>query len=157
MGAIGINHVTIHADNVDESANFYKEIFGMSQTQAPNLGNPLVWLQCGETQLHIVERDTKPQQYHHFGITVDNFEEIFEKAKDRELFDDRGDDSVHQQVLYELPDGSVQMYLRDPANNMVEVNWPDVTTLDSIIKEQIVDRSEQFEQSEAQLSAQLLR
>ncbi len=30
----------------------------------------------------------------------------------------------------ELPDGAVQMYLRDPAGNLVEVNWPDVTTLD---------------------------
>jgi hypothetical protein len=29
-----------------------------------------------------------------------------------------------------LPDGAVQMYLRDPAGNLVEVNWPDVTTLD---------------------------
>jgi len=31
---------------------------------------------------------------------------------------------------YELPDGSVQMYLRDPAGNLVELDWPDVTTLD---------------------------
>src|SRR5919198_970225 len=31
---------------------------------------------------------------------------------------------------YELPDGSVQMYLRDPSGNLVEVDWPDVTTLD---------------------------
>jgi YD repeat-containing protein len=32
--------------------------------------------------------------------------------------------------LYELPDGSVQMYVRDPAGNLVEVDWPDVSTLD---------------------------
>ena len=32
--------------------------------------------------------------------------------------------------MYELPDGSVQMYLRDPAGNLVELDWPDVTTLD---------------------------
>ncbi|MCA1729793.1 MAG: VOC family protein, partial [Actinobacteria bacterium] len=32
--------------------------------------------------------------------------------------------------IYELPDGTVQLYLRDPAGNMVEVNWPDVSTLD---------------------------
>jgi YD repeat-containing protein len=32
--------------------------------------------------------------------------------------------------MYELPDGSVQMYLRDPAGNLIEIDWPDVTTLD---------------------------
>jgi YD repeat-containing protein len=32
--------------------------------------------------------------------------------------------------LYELPDGSVQMYLRDPAGNLIEIDWPDVTTFD---------------------------
>jgi hypothetical protein len=29
-----------------------------------------------------------------------------------------------------LPDGAVQLYVRDPVGNMVEVNWPDVSTLD---------------------------
>ena len=32
--------------------------------------------------------------------------------------------------VYGLPDGAVQLYLRDPAGNMVEVNWPDASTLD---------------------------
>jgi lactoylglutathione lyase len=32
--------------------------------------------------------------------------------------------------IYELPDGSVQMYLRDPAGNLIEIDWPHVTTLD---------------------------
>src|SRR3712207_6991517 len=34
------------------------------------------------------------------------------------------------QDMYELPDGSVQMYIRDPAGNLVELDWPDVSTLD---------------------------
>jgi hypothetical protein len=40
--------------------------------------------------------------------------------------------------LYEIPDGAVQMYLRDPAGNMVEVNWPDASMLDrSMVTEEI--------------------
>lgn len=33
--------------------------------------------------------------------------------------------------LYELPDGAVQLYLRDPAGNMVEVNYPRAADLDA--------------------------
>ena len=32
--------------------------------------------------------------------------------------------------MYELPDGAVQLYLRDPGGNLIEVDWPDVTALD---------------------------
>ncbi len=32
--------------------------------------------------------------------------------------------------VYELPDGAAQLYLRDPAGNLVEANWPDASTLD---------------------------
>jgi YD repeat-containing protein len=31
---------------------------------------------------------------------------------------------------YELPDGSVQMYRRGTAGNLIEIDWPDGTTLD---------------------------
>ena len=40
--------------------------------------------------------------------------------------------------MRELPDGAVQMYLRDPAGNLVEVNWPDLTTLDRSVFEDVV-------------------
>ena len=37
-----------------------------------------------------------------------------------------------------MPDGAVQLYVRDPAGNMVEVNWPDVATLDkTVVTEEI--------------------
>ena len=41
-------------------------------------------------------------------------------------------------TVRELPDGAVQMYLRDPAGNLVEINWPDVTTLDRSVVPDIV-------------------
>jgi hypothetical protein len=40
------------------------------------------------------------------------------------------DDETFGAAVRELPDGAVQMYIRDPAGNLVELNWPDVTTLD---------------------------
>lgn len=57
---------------------------------------------------------------------MDGLEEAYTRAKhlgvlERESF---------FEDMYELPDGSVQMYLPDPAGNLVEIDWPDVTTLD---------------------------
>ena len=39
--------------------------------------------------------------------------------------------------VYELPEGAEQMYLRDPAQNLVGVNWPDVATLSRLVVEDI--------------------
>ena len=39
------------------------------------------------------------------------------------------DNTTFGHHIYELPGGCVQRYLRDPAGNLVEVDWPDVTTL----------------------------
>jgi lactoylglutathione lyase len=41
-----------------------------------------------------------------------------------------GEGSGYFSRVYQLPDGAVQLYVRDPAGNLVEINWPDATTLD---------------------------
>lgn len=154
MTAIEYNHVTIHAEDLEESVAFYEDVFGLERVQAPNLGNPLAWMQVGERQLHIVERETEPPRYHHFALTVDDFERVFDLARERSLFDEEGE-TTSDPYAYELPDGAVQMYVRDPVGNLIEVNWPDVTTLSDDVREHVVDRSEQYEQSEAQAQARL--
>ena len=69
-------------------------------------------------------RPRLPSSY--FALSVDDFEAVYVKAKALGILDDESWSSH----IYELPDGSVQLYLRDPAGNLVEVDWPDVTTLD---------------------------
>jgi hypothetical protein len=57
--------------------------------------------------------------------------------------------------MYELPDGSVQMYLRDPANNLIEIDWPDASTLDPRIREELIPLSATVPQTAEALSATL--
>ena len=64
--------------------------------------------------------------FHHIGIDVDDFETAYERVQELGIAEQ---DSFFED-MYELPDGSVQMYLRDPAGNLVEIDWPDVTTID---------------------------
>jgi catechol 2,3-dioxygenase-like lactoylglutathione lyase family enzyme len=118
--------VSIHADDLDESVRFYVDVFGMEKIPTYKFAFPVQYLRLGDLQLHIFQRDSPAPAYHHIAINVDDFEGAFARAKalgilERESF---------FEDIYELPDGSVQMYIRDPAGNLVEIDWPDVTTLD---------------------------
>ena len=48
------------------------------------------------------------------------------KAKELGLLDDE----TWGEPLRVHPSGWVQMYIRDPAGNLIEVDWPDASTLD---------------------------
>jgi lactoylglutathione lyase len=142
--ALRLNHVSIHADDLETSARFYEEIFGVERLPTPTFGDTsVVWLALGDQQLHLFTRDTGPSRYHHFGLEVDDFESVYECAKTLGALEPA---AFGRGALRELPDGSVQMYLRDPAGNLVEVVWPDVSTLSgSLVAEltRLVDDVEQ--------------
>ena len=134
MKATGFTHVSIRAHDLDESTRFYEEIFGMEEIPAPDFPFSVRWLRVGDLQLHLFHSEEAPSHGHHFGIDVDNFEVAYEKVSKLGVREKEG----YFSNLYELPDGAVQMYIRDPAGNMVEINWRDVSTLDrAVVAEKI--------------------
>ena len=106
----------------------------MEEIPAPDFPFPVRWLRLGDLQLHLFQSEDLAPKGHHFGVDVDDFQETFEKVGEMDVREKEG----YFSYLYEIPDGAVQMYLRDPAGNMVEVNWPDASTLDrSVVTEEI--------------------
>lgn len=126
MRAIRFNHVSIHAYDMEESLRFYIELFGMERLPSPAFSQHVEWLALGSQQLHLFKSDAPAPRNHHIALDVDDFEAAYLKAKERGLLDD---DAFGSSVR-ELPGGAVQMYIRDPAGNLVELDWPDVSTLD---------------------------
>jgi catechol 2,3-dioxygenase-like lactoylglutathione lyase family enzyme len=129
MKARGLTHVNVHAHDLEESVHFYQTLSGIQEIPAPEFPFPVRWLRVGELELHLLESKAAAPAGHHFGIDVDNFEPVYEKARE-----------IGSQVaegyfsgLYEMPDGAVQLYLRDPAGNMVEVDYPRATDLDATL------------------------
>ena len=116
----------MHAVDLEESARFYEEVFGMERVPAPRFRHPVIWLRLGEQQLHLFQREAEAPPYHHLGLDVNDFEAVYRKAKERGAFD-AGSWYSH---IYEHPAGWVQMYIRDPAGNLVEIDWPDASSLD---------------------------
>src|SRR5215212_8858344 len=132
MRTNGFTHLSVHAHDLEESTRFYEELFGMEEIPAPNFPFSVRWLRAGNLQLHLFQGEEPAPSAHHFGLDVDDFETVYKKANELDVVDSSG----YFSNVYELPDGAVQLYVRDPAGNMVEVNWPDVATLDrSVIPE----------------------
>ena len=129
MGATGLNHVSISVIDMDESLRFYTEFLGLERVPGPNFGFPVEWLRAGDLQLHLFDRDTVAPQYHHVGFTVDNFQELFVEALERGIL-------IFEPPFAqatELPDGAAQMYVRDPAGNLIEFDTPDASALDPAV------------------------
>jgi lactoylglutathione lyase len=130
MSAIRINHVSVHAADLDVSEAFYSELFGLERIPSPHFEHPVRWLKVGGTQLHLFNRAAEAPANHHFAFTVDNLEEVYRKARERGILD--------RPEVRRLPDGSAQMYLRDPSGNLIECNAPDADSLDTAVVGELV-------------------
>ncbi|MDQ2896559.1 MAG: VOC family protein [Actinomycetota bacterium] len=151
MRATRLNHVSIHAVDMEESLRFYIEVFGMEHVPSPDFEQRVEWLAFGNQQLHLFMHDTPAPEFHHLSLEVDEFEAVYVIV--REL--GRLDDQTFAPTVRELGDGSVQMYLRDPAGNLVEVDWPDVNSLDRSIVTDIRKLSDERPQSARAQQARL--
>ncbi len=120
-----INHVSVNARNLQESVEFYVDLLGAEPIPTPNFGLPVQWLAFGRTQLHLFERNLPPTSHHHFGVTVDNLEPAYRAAERRDAFDH----NAFGNHLVQLPGDVVQMYVRDPAGNLVEIDQAGVDRL----------------------------
>jgi catechol 2,3-dioxygenase-like lactoylglutathione lyase family enzyme len=145
----GINHVSISARDLEESTRFYVDVFGMERIATPIFTTRVQWLRCGNLQLHLfLDESGEPPARHHLGLTIDDFAAAYE-AVERWTSSEWGND------LVELPSGQVQLYFRDPAGNLIELNWPDASTLDRSEYPQLRRLVDIVPQSEESLSAVL--
>ena len=144
MATRSLNHISIVAEHLEESVRFDEEVFGLERIPTPNFGHPVQWLRVGDLQLHIFERPEEARRYAHFALTVDDLVTVYEKARARGCLD--GDTFTH--FLVQLPNGNVQLYVRDPAGNLIEVDWPDIASLPAELQAQCVRLKDRYPQSD---------
>jgi hypothetical protein len=89
--------------------------------------------------------------HHHFGITVDDLEPVYRAAERRGAFDDQ----AFKNHLVELPGDVVQLYVRDPAGNLVEIDMKGVDRLPDDMRAVLKQLWDFHEHTEEQLSARL--
>jgi catechol 2,3-dioxygenase-like lactoylglutathione lyase family enzyme len=140
-----INHVSINAVDIEAAGRFYEDLLGMERLPTPNFGFPVYWLRLGAVQLHLFQAEAPSSGNHHVAFEVDDFEAAFRRLAELDLFDREGFFSR----MYEMPDGAVQMYFRDPSGNLIEIDHPDLSQLDqSLFANRLVRLDTLFEQTD---------
>jgi catechol 2,3-dioxygenase-like lactoylglutathione lyase family enzyme len=142
---------TASAPDLEASVRFYTEVFGMERVATPKFaGLRVAWLRVGDQQLHLLERDDVPR-FQHLGLDVDDFEAAYEKVRELEIRDER----TFLSGVVQLPGGEAQMYLRDPAGNLVEIDCPDASGLDRSVVTDLVPLVDLVPQDDEGLAARL--
>jgi len=149
--AAQINHVSINALHLQESVDFYVELLGAEPIPTPNFGLPVQWLAVGSTQLHLFERDLTPTSHHHVAFTIDDLPGAYRVAERRQAFDRR----AFGNHLVELPGDVVQLYVRDPAGNLVELDQAGVDQLPAELRDQVKGLWELHPQSDENVRGRL--
>ena len=115
---VSLNHVALSARDLERSARFYEQLLGCSRLPAPDVGFPTLWLSLGDRQLHLFERETPVPPLHHFAVAVDDFAEACRRAEALGAFDG----APYGREAYRLPDGTAQLFLRDPDGHLIEID-----------------------------------
>lgn len=125
--AVALNHVSVPARDLEASVRFYVDVLGLERIPSPDFAFPVEWLRCGDLQVHLYRRDgdAEPGLYQHFGLTIDDFMAVYRRVRALGIHEP----TAFSSAVYELPDGGVQMYVRDPAGNLVELDHPDASTV----------------------------
>src|SRR5262249_30861262 len=104
------------------------------------------------TQLHLFERDSQTSSHHHLGITVDDLEPVYRAADKHDAFDR----TAFRNHLVHLPGDVVQLYIRDPAGNLVEIDQHGADRLPDDIRAQLRGFGESREKREEKVGGGLL-
>ncbi len=151
MAAVRINHVSVNARDLAVSVDFYVRLLGATPVPTLDFGFPVQWLEVGDTQLHLFERDLQPTSHHHFAVWVEDLAPVYRAAAELDAFDD----VAFGHRLFELPGGVAQLYVRDPAGNLVEVDAPGAADLPEDVRADVRSFVEVHPQSPDTLRARL--
>ncbi len=112
-----INHVTLIVDDLEKSAKFYELELGLEPLAAFIFDYPTAFFKINDAQqLHLSEWEDAQSLRGHVCLNTDNFNELFKRFKAMDIIDLKAWGGIKK-----MPDGSMQMFVRDPSDNLVEL------------------------------------
>lgn len=126
---VKINHVALVVTNLEEACAFYEHEMGLEPIPAFLFDYPTAFFKINdEQQLHLTEWEDTFSFRGHVCVQVDDINTMFFRMKELGIIDIGPWGNVRQ-----LPDGALQMFVRDPSGNLVELSSTPDTVLDPLI------------------------
>ena len=131
MQGLEVHHVSVVVADLDRALAFYERAFGFQRLSRPPFRTAGAWLACGALQIHLVEntdgsfrtRKTVDNNDWHFAFRTNAFDAVLERLLAAGFREDADDEAAEKiLVLRQGLAGFPQLYIRDPDNNVIEVN-----------------------------------
>ena len=134
---VNINHVALVVDDLQEAIEFYEQEMGLERLPAFEFDYPAQFFKINETQqLHLTEWKDKPSYRGHWCVEVDDFNALFWRMKELGKIDVEPWGKVRR-----LPSGGMQMFIRDPSDNLIEACCrPEFEVDDRIFDDDLAER-----------------
>jgi catechol 2,3-dioxygenase-like lactoylglutathione lyase family enzyme len=117
MSDTNIQHVNLMVDDLDAAVAFYTDILGLQLAPTPELGFPAQFIAVNEYQeLHLNRLDDVTPERAHFCMRVADFNGVFRRAKQAGVIETRTWGHARR-----LASGVMQLFVRDPAGNLIEI------------------------------------
>lgn len=117
MNDFHLHHVNVNVDDLDAAVAFYRDVIGLPLDPTPDQGFRSQFFRLGpHAQIHMNEIADVHQFRGHLCLIAPDFPAVFARAKAANAIDVRPWGRVRR-----LPNGAMQMFLRDPAGNLVEI------------------------------------
>jgi lactoylglutathione lyase len=117
MTETNLQHVNLAVGDLDAAVVFYTDVIGLGLAPTPELGFPAQFIAVNEYQeIHLNEVDDVTPERAHFCLRVADFNGVFRRAREAGAIDTRTFGRAHR-----LASGVMQMFVRDPEGNLVEI------------------------------------
>lgn len=132
----GLNHATMIVDDLEKARQFYSGVLGLEEIPAYNFDYPVMFYKLADgRQLHLSEWEDKCSFRGHVALEVADFGEAFRTAKELNIIDVGPWGRVRR-----LTDGTMQMFIRDPAGNLLEISQrPGTPVPDEVFQDELFD------------------
>ena len=117
------DHDALLVKDVDASAKFYSEVFGLKEIPNGGLDDHIRWFELGDkVQFHLIESDELPEKHKgfHLALSTDDLDAFMKFLKSKNIHFENW--PGEKGTTNTRPDGVKQIYLQDPDGYWIEVN-----------------------------------
>lgn len=141
MKVKNINHIALIVDDLEKCRDFYTNVLKLEELPAFKFDYPVQFYKVNDhQQLHLTEWKDTPSFRGHLCVEVDDFTEAFKRFKELGIIDTEPWGKVRK-----LKGGAMQMFIRDPAGNLIEISHPDASTVaPEVFRDELFEESEAF-------------